>query len=64
MPIKCEDTIVFIQVNIYHHISFLLPDCFSTELPDFPWVVLGHMATDKSPGIVATVLTQALMVVL
>ena len=64
MPIKREDTIVFIQVSIYRHLPFLLPDSFSTELPSFPWVVLGRMASDKSPGIVATVLTQALMVVL
>ena len=64
MPIKCEDTIVFIQVSIYRHLPFLLPDSFSTELPSFPWVVLGCMASDKSPEIVVTVLTQDLMVVL
>lgn len=64
MPIKCEDTIVFIQVSIYRHLPFLLPDSFSTELPSFPWVVLGCMASDKSPEIVVTVLTQDLMVVM
>ena len=43
------------------HISFL-PESFSTEPPDLSQVTLGLMATDKSPGIVATVLTQILMI--